>query len=201
MRWLQSESVRGLLQVCADSSRQILHILSRLLNQGLLGKLASFICLSESVSGDTKQETESFLSFDLDATSTGAIAILIMAAIGKSRLPDHAQWSQRAYAILEEMSSHGSRTAEKIRSEFKRLDDYLHSFAARHGESTPIRENDRAGGEGQIGSVAPSEASELGLDFEDVLYLNCELSTEQLMQLADSLDMDSLAWPTPSVNN
>lgn len=199
MRWLQSESVRGLLQVCADSSRQILHILSRLLNQGLLGKLAGFICLS--VSRDTNQEKESFVSFDLDATSTGAIAILMMAAIDKSRLPDHAQWSQRAYAILEDMSSHGSRTAEMIRSEFKRLDDYLHSFTTTHGESTPTRENGRPGGEGHMDPVAIPAASEVGIDLDDVFYLNCELSTEQLMQLADSLDMDSLAWPTPSVDN
>lgn len=199
MRWLQSDSVRGLLQVCADSSRQILHILSRLLNQGLLGKLAGFICLS--VSRDTNQEKESFVSFDLDATSTGAIAILMMAAIDKSRLPDHAQWSQRAYAILEDMSSHGSRTAEMIRSEFKRLDDYLHSFATTHGESTPIRENGRPGGEGHMDPVTIPAASEVGIDLDDVFYLNCELSTEQLMQLADSLDMDSLAWPTPSVDN
>lgn len=137
----------------------------------------------------------------MDATSTGAIAILMMAAIEKSRVPDHAQWSQRAYAILEEMSSHGSRTAEMIRSESKMLDEYLHSFAERHGEPTPVRENNWAGGEEQTDSVALPAASEMGFGFEDISYLNCELSTEQLMQLADSLDMDSLAWPTPSMDN
>lgn len=200
MRWLQSESVRGLLQVCADSSRQIVHILSRLLNQGLLGMLASSICLC--VRRDAKLETESFLSFDLDALSTAEIAILMMAAIDKPRVPDHAQWSQRAYAILEEMASHGSPTAEMIRSEFKRLDGYLHSFAARHGESTPVQAIDRADGEGQIGSAVLSTASGVGDNFGDDFYLNCELSTEQLMQLADSLDMDdSLTWPTPPVGN
>lgn len=125
----------------------------------------------------------------------------MMAAIDKSRLPDHAQWSQRAYAILEDMSSHGSRTAEMIRAEFKQLDDYLHSFATTHGESTPIRDNGRAGGEGQMDSIALPAASEVGIDLDDVFYLNCELSTEQLMQLADSLDLDSLAWPTPSVDD
>lgn len=153
------------------------------------------------MSRDTKVETESFLSFDLDAASTGAIAILMMAAIDRPRVPDHAQWSQRAYAILEEMGSHGSLTAEMIRSESQRLDGYLHSFVARHGESTPVRENNQAAGVEQMDSVEVPAASDVGIDFEDVFYLNCELSTEQLMQLADSLDMDSLTWPIPSVVN
>lgn len=201
MRWLQSESVRGLLQVCADSSRQILLILSRLLNQGLLGRVTNSICLSVARDTNLKLETENFLSFDLDAASTGAIAILMMAAIDRSRVPDHAQWSQRAYAILEEMGSHGSLTAEMIRSESQRLDGYLHSFVARHGESMPVRENDHTHGIEQMESVNVPAASDVGIDFEDAFYLNCELSTEQLMQLADSLDMDSLTWPLPSVIN
>lgn len=199
MRWLQSEGVRGLLQVCADSSRQILHIVSRLLNQGLLGTPNSLIRLF--MPRDAKLETESFLSFDLDATSTAAIAILMMAAIDKPRVPDHAQWSQRAYTILEEMSSHGSPTAEMTGTELRRLDDYLQSFAARHGEPAPAREDDRARGEEQVEPAAVTAASGVGTDFEGVFDLNCELSTEQLMQLADSLDMDSLAWPTPSVED
>lgn len=127
-----------------------------------------------------------------------------MAAIDKARVPDHAQWSQRAYAILEEMGSHGSPTAEMTGKELKRLDDYLQTFAARNDESMPVsRDNeDRAGGEEeQADPVAASAASGVGdIDLEDVFDLNCELSTEQLMQLADSLDMDSLAWHTPSVD-
>lgn len=137
----------------------------------------------------------------MDATSTAAIAILMMATIEKSRVPDHAQWSQRAYAILEEMSAHGSRTAEMIRSESRQLEEYLSSFAERHKELTPVRVSDWAGGEEQMDSVALPAASEVGFGFEDISYLNCELSTEQLMQLADSLDMDSLTWPTPSLGN
>lgn len=39
MRWMQSQSIRSLLQMCTESARQILRILSVLLNQGFLGKL------------------------------------------------------------------------------------------------------------------------------------------------------------------
>lgn len=167
LRWLQSESVRGLLQVCADSSRQILHIVSKLFNQGLLGKPNSFI--PHSVPRVAKMETESFLSFDLDATSTAAIAILMTAAIDKPRVPDHAQWSQRAYTILEEMSSHGNPTAEMTGTELRRLDGYLQSFAARHGEPAPARVDDRqARGEGQVEPAALPGASGVGTDFDDV---------------------------------
>jgi proline utilization trans-activator len=37
MHWLQSESVKGLVQMCTESAQQILRILSSLSEQGLLG--------------------------------------------------------------------------------------------------------------------------------------------------------------------
>lgn len=39
MHWLQSESVKGLVQICTESAQQILRILSSLSEQGLLGVL------------------------------------------------------------------------------------------------------------------------------------------------------------------
>jgi len=41
MHWLQSESVKGLVQMCTESAQQILRILSSLSEQGLLGKFSS----------------------------------------------------------------------------------------------------------------------------------------------------------------
>lgn len=40
MHWLQSESVKGLVQMCTESAQQILRILSSLSEQGLLGKFS-----------------------------------------------------------------------------------------------------------------------------------------------------------------
>lgn len=41
MHWLQSESVKGLVQMCTESAQQILRILSSLSEQGLLGQFSS----------------------------------------------------------------------------------------------------------------------------------------------------------------
>lgn len=38
IQWLQSGSVKGLIQICVESAQQILKILSLLLDQGLLGQ-------------------------------------------------------------------------------------------------------------------------------------------------------------------
>lgn len=40
MRWLKSESIKGLVQICLESSIRILKILSVLLNHGSLGQSA-----------------------------------------------------------------------------------------------------------------------------------------------------------------
>lgn len=37
MQWIQSESVKSLIQICIDSAQQMLRVLSLLQDQGLLG--------------------------------------------------------------------------------------------------------------------------------------------------------------------
>ncbi|KAH0436011.1 zn 2cys6 transcription factor [Colletotrichum camelliae] len=176
LRWAQSESVKGLLQVCMESCCQSIKILSRLLNQGLL---------------------ESFLTFDLDATFTAAIAISMGAAIDPSLIPDHAQLTQRAHALFDEMSSHGSKIAAMIASELKQLDGYLSHLQTDGAEILPIQDF-RSDVMAQITSGGTlAGAPELGMGFTDDIDfgLHFELSTEQLMQLANSLDVDSLSRP------
>ncbi|KAL3296431.1 positive activator of transcription [Colletotrichum asianum] len=176
LRWAQSESVKGLLQVCMESCCQSIKILSRLLNQGLL---------------------ESFLTFDLDATFTAAIAISMGAAIDPSLVPDHAQLTQRAHALFDEMSSHGSKIATMIVSELKQLDGYLSHLQVDGAEILPVQDfrSDVMAQMTPGGTLAG--APELGMGFTDDIDfgLHFELSTEQLMQLADSLDVDSLSRP------
>ncbi|KAL0931430.1 zn 2cys6 transcription factor [Colletotrichum truncatum] len=176
LRWAHSESVKGLLHVCMESCCQIIKILSQLLNQGLL---------------------ESFLTFDVDAAFTATISILMGAAIDHSLLPDHAQLTQRAYTIFEEMASHGSKIAEMIASELKQLDGYLDQLEP-NGEEASTGQEYLSDDMEQINSGAQLPAhSMLDVGFADGVDfgLNFELSTEQLMQLANSLDLDSLAQP------
>lgn len=47
------------------------------------------------------------------------------AAIDPSLVHDHSPWSQRAYAILDNMGARGNCSAILIRSELKQLDDEL----------------------------------------------------------------------------
>ncbi|KAF9877999.1 zn 2cys6 transcription factor [Colletotrichum karsti] len=176
MRWAQSESVRGLLQVCMESCCQIIKILSRLLNQGLL---------------------ENFLAFDLDAAFTATIAILMGGAIDPTLLPDYLQLIQRAYTLFDEMTSHGNKIAGMIVSELKQLEGYLSHLQANGQEILPLQDYD-SDVMTHINPNAPvPDPQDLGIgltdDFEFGLHF--ELSTEQLMQLADSLDIDSLSRP------
>ncbi|KAK1613493.1 fungal-specific transcription factor domain-containing protein [Colletotrichum phormii] len=142
MQWLHSDSVRSLLQVCTDCSRQIIKILSRLLSQGFLA----------------------------------AVAISMAAAIDPTLFSEHAAWSQRVFLILEEMNSHGSKIAGMIASELRQLDGYLHPTHT-------------------VASYPTNQA--LGLEFGQGLAMDAELSTDLLIDIANSLDPESLGWDFP----
>ncbi|KAL2687759.1 hypothetical protein Neosp_005325 [[Neocosmospora] mangrovei] len=186
MHWLQSESVKGLVQMCTESAQQILRILASLSDQGLL---------------------ETFLRFDLDATFTATIVLLMAAAIDSSLLQDHTPWSQRAYAIFDEMSRRGNLVAEMFAAELKQLESLLSKFLVKDHEprlvpstnshNTPRQ--DHADGI-DASTVTISEYPEpfsLETTEDFGLGLSYELSAEQLMNVADSLDIDSLTWPWP----
>ncbi|KAL0782088.1 hypothetical protein CaCOL14_003423 [Colletotrichum acutatum] len=174
MQWLHSDSIRNLLQVCTDSSRQIVKILSRLLSHGLL---------------------ESFLTFDLDATSTAAVAMSMAAAVEPTLISDHAAWSQRVFLILEEMDSHGSKIAGMISSELRQLDHYLHHLSADEEVPPQVHRTERTISTNDVGSYPTDQA--LGLEFEQSLAMEAELSTDLLIDIANSLDPESMSWDFP----
>ncbi|EYB28885.1 hypothetical protein FG05_10891 [Fusarium graminearum] len=185
MHWLQSESVMGLVQMCTESAQQILRILSSLSDQGLL---------------------ETFLRFDHDATFTATIALLMAAAIDSSLLPDHSPWTQRAYAIFDEMGSRGNPVANMVASELQQLEGLLQEFLV-HSDSRTLVAAQSHGTprEGLADDIDATTATIAGyndpfnLDSGDDfgLGLSYELSAEQLLNVANSLDIDSLTWPWP----
>ncbi|ENH72991.1 Proline utilization trans-activator [Fusarium oxysporum f. sp. cubense race 1] len=185
MHWLQSESVKGLVQMCTESAQQILRILSSLSEQGLL---------------------ETFLRFDQDAAFTATIALLMAAAIDSSLLPDHTPWTQRAYGLFDEMNSRGNLVANMVAAELKQLEDLLKGFltsndsrpvVATQGSNTP-RQGFMNDIDNSTGSVTDyTEPFSLESDDDFGLGLNYELSAEQLLNIANSLDIDSLTWPWP----
>ncbi|KAK2689578.1 hypothetical protein QWA68_012050 [Fusarium oxysporum] len=185
MHWLQSESVKGLVQMCTESAQQILRILSSLSEQGLL---------------------ETFLRFDQDAAFTATIALLMAAAIDSSLLPDHTPWTQRAYGLFDEMNSRGNLVANMVAAELKQLEDLLKGFLTSN-DSRPVVATQRSNTPRQgfmndidnsTGSVTDyTEPFSLESDDDFGLGLNYELSAEQLLNIANSLDIDSLTWPWP----
>ncbi|KAH7133913.1 hypothetical protein EDB81DRAFT_112125 [Dactylonectria macrodidyma] len=179
MRWLQSETIHCLLRICVESAQQALTILSHLLDQGLL---------------------ETFLPFDLDATFTSTIALLIAAVVDPSLLHDHSPWSQRAYAILDEMDSRGNSMAGMTYSELKMLENLLKRLSP--GWEVPTALEEHASAE-IIDTCTAGEidVQSLDIDFSTEFGLYHGLDAEQLMNLADSLDLDSLAWPLPGADD
>ncbi|KAI0895517.1 hypothetical protein F4806DRAFT_84741 [Annulohypoxylon nitens] len=171
MRWLKSESIKGLVQICLESSIRILKILSVLLNHGSL---------------------ETFLPFDLDAAVSATIVILMAAAIDPQLVPDHSPWTQAAYTVFDEMSSRGSTVAEMTASELKQLETQLDRLREIEAISISTRANDNLSSSQMLhGSVVnipllTNTGDLLGIDFGG------GLSSEQLIDLANSLDIDSL---------
>ncbi|KAF5001028.1 hypothetical protein FGRMN_1313 [Fusarium graminum] len=184
MHWLQSESVKGLVQMCTESAQQILRILSSLSEQGLL---------------------ETFLRFDQDAAFTATIALLMAAAIDSSLLPDHTPWTQRAYALFDEMNSRGNLVANMVASELKQLEGLLREFLVNSDSRSlvPTQETntprERLADDMETATEESVYAEPFNLDPGDEfgLGLNYELSAEQLLNIANSLDIDSLTWPWP----
>ncbi|PYI15800.1 hypothetical protein BO99DRAFT_341722 [Aspergillus violaceofuscus CBS 115571] len=185
--WLKTGTVHSLLHICLESAQQILRILSNLLEQGLL---------------------DTFLPFDMDATSISTMPLIMAAAIDPSLLPDHTPWSQRAYAILDEMHRRGNLAAKLVGAELKQLDTELgHLMKGGHlamavpgnGMYPPPAEQE---GDSVVDAVPPVDDPEgyaappgLELDVVDGFAQHYELSPDQLLELANSLDVNSLAWP------
>lgn len=207
MDWLQSGTVKALLHICVESAQQILRILSNLLDQGLLGK--SFFTYKRGIVYSLCSTIETFLPFDLDAAFMSTIPLLMAAAIDSSLLQDHSPWSQRAYTILDDMSIRGNLSARLIQSELKQLDDKLAQVLTKGNMAMTLSTNNlcRPGrsSESVLGIFPPAVSNlhspSLEPGVEESFGQHYELSSEQLMELANSLDLNSLTWPMLSMDD
>ncbi|KAI1610690.1 hypothetical protein EDD36DRAFT_489966 [Exophiala viscosa] len=191
------KSVRTLLQMCIESAQQMLSILSTLQDHGLL---------------------ESFLPFDLDATFTSSIALLMAARVDPSLSKDRLHWSQRSSEVLDEMISRGNLVAKLIKLELQQLEAILNRLppGAIPQRSTVPRSSGMPGyvaqnerqvqhlGQQPPPSIQPppnpppsyvASSQSLPEDFS-IEELNWQdgFTAEQLMDFADSMDMDALDW-------
>lgn len=111
-----SPNVRKLLQVCIESARQMVNILTVLQEQDLLGK-----CPERPVLKPAHRPADSFLPFDLESTFVSATVIVTAAATDSSLLDDWSSLLQKTYCILDEMTSRGNLVAGFRKWELEQL--------------------------------------------------------------------------------
>lgn len=114
------------------------------------------------------------------------------AAIDPQLVPDHSPWTQAAYAVFDEMSSRGSTVAEMTALELKQLETQLDRLRDIEAISISTRANDNSNSSQMLHDsvvnipMLTNTGDLLGIDFGG------DLSSEQLIDLANSLDIDSL---------
>lgn len=158
-----------------------------------------------------KKYPESFLPFDLDATFTSAVAIFMATAVEPSLVKDHSFWPQRTYALLDEMVARGNMVAELIKTELQQLEKILNRFPLSENDETATarrpsnlrRQSIPEENHGRLpNTLSPSpymasHAMGNDLPMEEFSWQE-GFMTEQLINIADSIDMDDLSWLSES---
>lgn len=127
------------------------------------------------------------------------------AAIDPSLVNDHSPWSQRAYIILDDMSARGNRSSRLIQSELKQLDHELSQLLSKDDLSLAVPAgvvSTSQGGDGSVDSVpTAAPGAYLAQNTPESFGQHYELSPDQLMELANSLDLNSFTWPFPWIDD
>lgn len=99
---------------------------------------------------------------------------------------------------MNEMSTRGSIIARMVRDELKQIDDNLHHLLASDDEAMEMSSSAFGSNAGGYSEGERSDGVQGQRDFSNDLFddldLQYELSAEQLISIADSLDMGSLEW-------
>ncbi|KAJ5731592.1 uncharacterized protein N7483_006100 [Penicillium malachiteum] len=180
-----SRNVRNLIQMCLESSQQMINILHCLQSEDLL---------------------ETFLSFDLESIFVSTVALLMAPAID-SRW-SYPVWLEKAYTIFEEIIESGNLIAKFRRSELQLLDELLSCFPQEPSRclSTPVSfpniGNNNSTSIQLASSFPPSAANPLahdvlsdpGLSLDDECGLTMGLTAAQIMAVADSIESIDTEW-------
>ncbi|KAF9878797.1 C6 transcription factor [Colletotrichum karsti] len=102
-----SQTVRNLIQMCMDSSQQMIAILDCLQSQGLL---------------------ETFLPFDLEAIFVSAGSLLLGPAIDPQTFDNLSPSLEKAYAVFDEMVAAGNAVANFQKAELQQLEIMLNQL-------------------------------------------------------------------------
>lgn len=172
-----SSSAKALLQMCIESSQHIVAVLDRLRDQSLL---------------------ESFLPFDLEAASAGSMVLLLAPVLDQDLLASSAPWLDRLYAILDEMVAQGQMQASKRKDELQRLQQVFEELPLPLTE-TPVLQHPAPVDAGFVAQTLDPMITGTGPDdygFVDDAIWRTDFTAEQLMAIADTLDLDGFEWMT-----
>ncbi|RFU34083.1 hypothetical protein B7463_g2248, partial [Scytalidium lignicola] len=180
-----SPNVRNLLQMCIDSSQQMVNILNNLQSQGLL---------------------ETFLHFDLESIFVSAVILLLGPVIDASLLDSLSSWLQKSYSIIDEMILNGNLIAKFRRSELQQLEETLGHLSPDLSQSSsgPItfqQTNDSSSKTAPsntiplVGSLAVSnDIMQPDPTILDEYNFNEGLTAAQILAVANSIDSGDAEW-------
>ncbi|KAF6809657.1 C6 transcription factor [Colletotrichum musicola] len=181
---IASPKVRNPVQMCAESSIQILNILDRLKTQGLL---------------------ETFLPLDLDSLFVSTVALLVARAVDPRLIESQSPWLQKSTGILEEMVASGNLIAEFRKSEMQKLEEMLSEFVAAQSrapggsvDASQAAAWQQAGGPGTtLQEAVPPETLPVYGDFtkEGSSSSQAEdLTAQQIIDVVNSMEWEDNEW-------
>ncbi|KAJ5772423.1 hypothetical protein N7520_002952 [Penicillium odoratum] len=178
-----SRNARNLIQMCLDSSQQMINILHSLQSEDLI---------------------ETFLPFDLESVFVSTVVLLMAPAIDTRW--SYPEWLEKAYLIFEEIIENGNLIAKFRRSELQLLNELLSCFP--QGSSrclsaisfpTSILNNSRTSM--QLANSFPPSVHALTHDLlsdpgpqDDEYNLTSGLTAAQIMAVADSIESIDTEW-------
>ncbi|KAI8280797.1 Proline utilization trans-activator [Colletotrichum sp. SAR 10_98] len=177
---IASPKVRNPVQMCAESSIQILNILDRLRAQGLL---------------------ETFLPLDLDSLFVSTVALLVARAVDSRLIESHSPWLEKSHAIIEEMVASGNLIAGFRRNEMQKLEEILSNFTTTQPRVAGIPE-DTQGAEWQQQQLtdAPATVQEpvppppFPEFTKDSSSQAEDLTAQQIIDVVNSMEWEDNEW-------
>ncbi|KAM0716638.1 hypothetical protein Q7P37_008083 [Cladosporium fusiforme] len=164
--------VRSLIRICVGAGRQMLQLLSALQSQSLL---------------------ESFITFDLESTWSATVLMMVANAVDPSLLAGYSDSQQITYSVLDEMFSRGNLVAGLYRDDLNLLAQYLENLNSNATNRTTAAGSSEQGDHHRTFDFVTDSLSGEDLQLWD---FDSALTGEQLIEVADSLNLDGLDWLT-----
>lgn len=143
---------------------------------------------------------ECFLSFDLDSAYSSTLVLLMASVIDNSLLAGDFQWLQRSHSILSEMQSRGNLISGFIQAQLQNLERTLTgAMLPSYNEVTNLPPDHEPSNSDQTKLLDPFDDSPLmnaGVGDADWQF---SMTTTQMMEIAESLDVEGFDWSVDSM--